>query len=300
MTATTQDIKADKLGTMPIPAPTLYGLPVETNTIIYGQTPVFNDAAGNAVDGTPGSGAVACWGRAFRQIDNRNSNVPYGAAGAQNILIEPGAFYYASDGSVTVAMMGRAVYALDNQTCTINAVQSMTATTWLPFLGVVQPPALNEAGLNTAGFGKVPVFLGYPSCTGMVLHANIPVTLANIQAQTSGVAFNLGPAMPANAVLLDMQFNLATLLTGGGETGTTIEIHGGTDAAGTLQATTLVNLTSGTVGPYASFGGSNPGTNPYAKRGGQQLKATLTQAGGTLAGLTAGAFNIDIYYAIVF
>lgn len=298
MTATTQDIKADKLGTEELPPPALLALPCEANTIIYGGTPVFNDAAGNAVDGTPGAGALYCWGRCERQVNNLSSNSPFGAAGAQQVPIRPGVYYFAQDGSVGVAQMGRAVYALDNQTATANPVQSMTSTTWLPFLGIVQPPGLNEFGLNLTGLNKTPVYLGYPSSTGMVFHANIPVTLANIQAQTSGVAFNLGPVTPAGFTLIDMQFNLVTLLTGGGETGTTISIQGGTDAAGTIQSTGLVNLTSGTVGAYASFGGSNPGTNPYSKRGAQQLKGTLTQAGGTLAGLTAGAFNVDVWYTL--
>ena len=124
MTATTQDIKSDKLGTEEIPPPGLLGLPIETNTIIYGGTPVFSDANGYAVDGTPASGGLFCWGRSEKQVNNLNTNTPYGAAAAQNVTIRPGAYYFASDGSVTAAQVGKAVYALDNQTVTSSPVHA--------------------------------------------------------------------------------------------------------------------------------------------------------------------------------
>lgn len=297
MTAATQDIKTDKVGTEDTPPPPLLSLPIEANVQVFGGTFAGNNAAGRIVPATSAA-ALFLWGRIERGINNLVSNAPYGAAGSQNVTIRPGPYYFSSDGTITAANLGQAVYALDDNTITSNPTKS-GVTYWLPFAGVVIPPGLGDNGFSPTDATKVPVWVGYPSCTGMVLHANISVPLATIQAQTSGTAFNLGPALPSNAVLIDMQFNLATLLTGGGETGTTISIQGGADAAGTLQSTALVNLTSGTVGSYSSFGGSNPGSNPYPKRGGQQLKATLTQAGGTLAGLTAGAFNVDIFYAIV-
>src|ERR1700675_882445 len=206
MASTSQDIKSDKLGTEEIPPPGLLGLPIETNTIIYGGTPVFSDANGYAVDGTPASAGLLCWGRCERQVNNLNTNTPYGAAAALNVTIRPGAYYFASDGSVTIAQVGKAVYALDNQTVTSTPVASPTSAYWLPYLGIVMPPGVGEAGIFLASKTKAPVYLGSPMPgTTIIMNAAIPLSLAFIQGETSGTAFNLGPVMPANAKLIDAE-----------------------------------------------------------------------------------------------
>jgi hypothetical protein len=303
MTATTQDIKAPIMSPAGTVWPSLFALPMETNCQVFANTPVFSDAAGNAVDGSNTvNPPLLCWGMAVAGVNNLNSNAPYGAAAAQNVQIMQAAAYYNQDGSISLANMGQPAYAVDNQTCTLNPVASIASTVWLPFLGTIMPPGVGQSGIFFTTNTQVPVFLGYPNPMMLTLAAKIPVTLANIQAQTSGAAFNLGPVMPANARLLDIEVSLTTPLTGGGETHTTLAIQGGADAAGTLisipsGAADLTTAAAASV--FSGFGATNGGSNPYTKRGGQQLKATLTQTGGTLAGLTAGAFTVTILYTII-
>lgn len=290
MTATTQDIKSDKLGTEEIPPPGLLGLPIETNTIIYGGTPVFSDANGYAVDGTPASGGLFCWGRCEKQVNNLNTNTPYGAAAAQNVTIRPGVYYFASDGSVTAAQVGKAVYALDNQTVTSSPVQLPTSTVWLPFLGIVQPPGVGEAGIFLASNTKVPVYLGYPTPgTSIILKAAIPLSLAYIQTLTSGTAFALGPVMPANAKLLDAE--VINKVGFGTITTLTASLQGGSDSAGTILAAETV-YSVGVIN-------ATPGTNPYQTRGGQQIYCTLT-GGAALSTATLGSLLVNLYYTIEF
>lgn len=293
MTATTQDITPQKLGTEELPPPALLALPIETNTIIYGGTPVFSDANGYAVDGTPASAGLLCWGRCERQINNLNTNTPFGAAASQNVTIRPGAYYFASDGSVTIAQVGKAVYALDNQTCTSTPVQSITAATWLPYLGIVQPPGVGIAGTFLPVNTKVPVYLGFPAPGGIVLHASIAITLAQIQATTSGTAFTISPAMPANARLFEAEVVTTQTFAGGGVTAVTASLSGGTDANGTILGTGATILTAGAINGAV-------GSNPYQQRGGQVIKMVITNTGGTNATLTAGTLTVDLFYTIAF
>lgn len=126
---------------------------------------------------------------------------------------------------------------------------------------------------------------------GMMQHVLIDVPLATIQAGTSGVAFNVGAALPANCRLVDSDINVLTPLSGGGATAVTASLQGGTDAAGSLLAATTVFTGAAAINGQI-------GSNPYPSRGGQQLKMTITVTTGTQAGLTAGHLSIDIFYFI--
>jgi hypothetical protein len=289
MTAAVQDLKTDKVGTEDTPPPPLLALPCETNVQIFGGTFGASNAAGRAVPATS-SAALMLWGRVERQINNLNTNTPYGAAGAQNVLMRPGPYYFNSDGSVTAANVGQAVYALDDNTITSNPTKAGVAY-WLPFAGAIIPPALGDFGFSPTDATKVPVWVGYPANTGIILHATIAVPLATIQAGTSGTAFNLGPVMPANAKLLDAQINVLTALSGGGATAVTASLSGGTDAVTSIVGAT--NVFTGAPSPGAAVG-----TNPYPGRGGQQLKMTITVTTGTQPGLTAGVLSVDVFYSI--
>ena len=71
-----------------------------------------------------------------------------------------------------------------------------------------------------------------------------------------------------------------------------MSLSGGSDAAGSIIA-------ASSVFTGAAPAVATPGTNPYQNRAGQQLKATLTVTGGTLAALTAGALSVDLFYTIL-
>jgi hypothetical protein len=290
MTAAVQDIKSDKIGTEETPPPQLLSLPVAANVQIFGGTFAANDVNGRAVPCTSAA-ALALWGRVERQVNNLTSNPPYGAAAAQNVIIRPGPYYFSSDGSVTAAMMGQAVYALDDNTVTTNPTKT-GVTYWLPFAGVVIPPSLGDFAFSPTDATKVPVYVGYPNPMGMILHATIAIPLATIQAQTTTVAFNIGPVMPASARLIDAQINVLTALSGGGLSAATMSLSGGTDAVTSIIGAT--NVFTGAPTPGAAVG-----TNPYPGRGGQQLKATITSTGAALSAITAGVLSVDVFYSIV-
>ena len=291
MTAAIQDVTiTKKLGPDDVPSPSLLALPIEANKIIYGGTMVASNAAGNAVD-VGDAGAIFAWGRCEKQVNNLTTNVPYGAAGSQQVTIKPGAYFLFNDGSITAANVGQACYFVDNQTVGLQPVITGSSS-FRPYAGIIQPPGLGEAGVTLPINTFVPVFVGSPTCVGQMFHANIAFNLAAIQALTSGTAFNVGPVLPANTRLVDYNINVPTPLSGGGATAVAITLQGGTDAAGSLIASSSVF--TGALAVIATVG-----SNPYPSRGGQQLKATLTDTGGTLAGLTAGALSVDLFYTIV-
>jgi len=117
----------------------------------------------------------------------------------------------------------------------------------------------------------------------------IDVPLATIQAQTSGVAFNIGAVLPAGAALLSHDINVIATVTGGtiASCGATIQNTG--ETAGAVQASTDVFTATGVL--------ATAGSNPVANRGGQQLQMTLTAAGDTLAHATTGHLAVDLTYA---
>lgn len=295
MTAAIQDIKTDKVGDENTPPPPLLALPCAANVQIFAGTFAANDTNGRAVPATSAA-ALFLWGRVERQVNNLTSNSPFGAAGAQNVVVKPGAYYFSSDGTVTTAMIGQPVYALDDNTVTTNPTKT-GVTYWLPFAGTVMPPGVGDFGFLPTDSTKIPVWVGYPAPTGDVLHATIDVPLTAINAATSGTAFNIGPALPSNAVIVSSDINLIQVIAGG-SVGTSVvakvQNNAGETAGSLLGGAGGLNVFTGaTLGLYAATG-----SNPYAKRGGQQLQMTITAGAGTLASATTGHLAVDLYYTI--
>jgi len=112
-------------------------------------------------------------------------------------------------------------------------------------------------------------------------------TLAQLQALTSGTAFNCLPVLPTNAKLLGFDVVVNQVLAG--NTSDTITVQGVGDAAGTIVASTSVF-----TGAPAAIG--MQGSNPYASRSGQQIQATIT-GGAALSGLTTGNLTFNAYIA---
>lgn len=135
-------------------------------------------------------------------------------------------------------------------------------------------------------------FLADATAEEGIQHVVVDIPLATIQAQTSGVAFNIGSPLPTNARLLDYQINVLATLTGGGSTACHATLQGGSDAAGSIIASTDVFTATG------SF--SAIGSNAYPGRGGQQIKMTLTGDGThPLSGYTTGHLSVDLFYQII-
>lgn len=116
MTAAIKDVLTDQYGTPDIVLPQLLNFPVAASTTIFGGTMVGTDASGNAVPASATS-TLALWGRAERQVVN-TTVAGFGAAGALNVEIHAGVFYFTNDSTnpVTNASRGKYVYAVDDNT----------------------------------------------------------------------------------------------------------------------------------------------------------------------------------------
>lgn len=278
MSALISDRKTDRMNSEDSVYPLLLSFPVEASTTLYGGAMVATNAAGNAVPASS-STALKLWGRCEKQTINA------GAAGALQVPVRPGAYFYNSGtGADTIAQanVGSACYASDD-----NTVNLTDGGGTRPYAGVI---------VNIAPNGQIGVLVGQASPYavdaqggGGITHLTIPVPLATIQAQTSGTAFNIGSVLPANAQVLSTEIAVTTPISGGTLSAVVVTLQGGGDSAGTLIASTSV----WTGGPPTI---STPGSNPYASRGGQQLKMKLTATGDTLANATAGVLAVSVFF----
>lgn len=180
MTAATQDVKSDKEGTEELPDIPLYAFPVETNTQIFGGTMVATNAAGNAVPASA-AGAKIVWGRCERQINNLNTNAPFGAAGAQFVLVRKGIFYQNQDATIAQANVGQNCFAVDDNTVSLSDNGGTR-----PYAGVIQPIAKN-ATKSLATTDQVPVWLGYANAYAL----NPQLTSVATQFKARGVVTSL-------------------------------------------------------------------------------------------------------------
>ncbi len=147
-------------------------------------------------------------------------------------------------------------------------------------------------GANEAEIDKVMMAAFTQSAKNLApQEVTIDVPLATIQAQTSGVAFNIGAVLPANARLEGIELDVLTTLSGGSAASAHATVQGGSDAAGSLIGSTDVFTATG------SF--DTPGSDPYPDRGGQQLKMTITGDGThALSALTAGHLSVVVVYSV--
>jgi hypothetical protein len=123
-------------------------------------------------------------------------------------------------------------------------------------------------------------------------HITVDLPLATLQTETSGTAFNIGAALPANAQIVDAEIDVVAVLAGTGPlTAAHITVQNTSETAGALIASTDIFTATGYI--------RNVGSNPYPTRGGQQLQATITAVGGTMAALTAGHVQVHLFYQIV-
>lgn len=279
MSALTQDRKTDQVDPNSV-IPQLLSFPAEASTKIYGGAMVATNAAGNAVPASA-STALKLWGRCERQTDNSS-----GGAGALQVPVRPGCFYYASGTSadaIAAANVGQACYSIDD-----NTVGLTDGAGTRPYAGVI---------VGVRSDGQVAVLVGQPGAyapvgqQGAVQHVQIDIPLATIIAQTSGTAFNIGAALPANARLLAAEVDVVATVTGGTLSAVTSTIQNTGETAGAIQASHSV---------FAATGFFNTaGSNPYASRGTQQLQMTLTATGDTLAHATTGHLQVNLFYVEV-
>jgi hypothetical protein len=121
----------------------------------------------------------------------------------------------------------------------------------------------------------------------------VDIPLAALKAQTSGVAFNIGAALPTNARLVSpMEIDVVAVLAGAGPLSAAVAtIQNVGETAGALVASTDIFDATGIQALV--------GSNPYGSRGGQQLQMTATMTGGTMAALTAGHLSVRAQYVVL-
>jgi len=279
MTALTQDRKTDRINPEDSVLPLLLTpTPIEANTTCFAGGMAAYNASRNVVPAAATAGLIIM-GRTESTVVNNP-----GTAGSQQVLVRPGAYYYNSGtgvDAITNANIGAPCYASDDQT--VNLTDG----------GVGRPLAGTILGLNPNGNGQVGVQLGmvWPYAGGFVQHTTILLSLAQIQATTSGTPFNVGPVLPANYRLFESEVVCTQTFTGGGVTAITVSL-GVSGANGSILATGSSIITSGLIN-------AAPGSNPFQQRGGAQLQALITNTGGTNATLTAGTLQIDLFGAII-
>lgn len=106
-------------------------------------------------------------------------------------------------------------------------------------------------------------------------------------------AINVGPVLPAGAVVLAREVDVTTLFSGGGASAVNL-VLGGTDPDA-IVAGPLDIFTGAATGKQIGTSGVRP-TGSY---GGEQLAATIDiDAGHNLAGLTAGDLTVRVWYTV--
>jgi len=119
---------------------------------------------------------------------------------------------------------------------------------------------------------------------------------ADLTEAANGVtqAINIGTALPANAIVLRAEVNIATLFSGGGASACKLDI-GGTDIdAIAAQMDVFTGAATGALTPTPA------GVHQAGKFSAEQLVATFdVDAGHALLGLDAGALTITVWYSIL-
>jgi len=228
------------------------------------------------------------------QFGSAGANIPPSGAGGTpslrdvlRVLLDVTGAPYADSTALTASLAkdrvdGQVVVKMDDYTkWTWKAADSTAADT--------THIAPTDVGVGDGRWVREDAIEETTGAQGEMQRVTTTFNLAAIQALSTGVAFNVGSPLPANARVHSVEA-VVTAITGGSISAMHLTMQGGSDAAGSLIADSTV--TAG--GTFAT-----PGTNPYPSRGSQQLKATLTATGDTLNHATAGAVTFNVFFSIV-
>ena len=268
--------------------PPIYQIPVSANILIYGGAMVATDGSGNLVNADAAT-AVQVTGVSRKNYYNRTTDPSGGAAGAVIAEVLAGVFpmYISTDGgAITNANRWQELFVVDNQTISLASTTSG---------GVNRQPAgylvnIDAWGGPTNGLAWVQVGENNPYAA--LKHLTVNVTLAQIQASTSGTAFTI-VTLPTPFYLIAAEVVTTQTFAGGGVTAITTSLQASTDAAQSILSTGTTQLTAGVINGKA-------GSNQYQKRSGQAIQLIITNTGGTNATLTAGTLTVDLFGIPIF
>lgn len=95
--------------------------PIRANVLIYKGSQVGLDSSGRAMPAnTIANSCVRIVGKASATYDNRTGSALGGAAGAVDVEVEFGIFQWANSDSIAAADVGKACYAVDDQTVALS------------------------------------------------------------------------------------------------------------------------------------------------------------------------------------
>ena len=133
------------------------------------------------------------------------------------------------------------------------------------------------------------------SATVALQKRTVTVTEADLTDAVNGEAqaVNVGAVLPANAVVLAHEVNVATLFSGGGATAVKLDLGGTSTTAIVNQMDVFTGAATGALSPRT-------GEHAQGKFSAQQLVATFTpDAGHNLNALTAGSVTITVWFSIL-
>jgi hypothetical protein len=119
---------------------------------------------------------------------------------------------------------------------------------------------------------------------------------ADLTEGGNGVAqvLNIGAVLPANAVVLAAEVDIATLFSGGGATSVKLDIGGTAATAIANQHDVFTGAATGALTPTPA------GVHQRGKFSAEQLVATFTPSGGhSLLNLTAGSLTITVWFSVL-
>lgn len=256
---------------------------IASDTRIWRGTMVGKNAAGAAIPAGPA--AVVVLGRAFRTVDNRTVGGDPNAR--KEVDSEYGTFQWENGGDITASEIGRACYALDDQTVTLSS-QGDADGEDLPFAGIIHDVVTSgdREGVWVRMYGE-----GVAAIRELVF--NVTDSDSEWTASTSQVRA-MG-TLPAGAFILGYSVELAEAFTGTGPlSALTVDVGTAGDADSIIDG---ADLFTAAVDGKASD--APAGIHSQGRYGGGTLNATFAATGGNLNALTAGDATIRVVYVVL-
>ena len=188
---------------------------------------------------------------------------------------------------------GQPAYGVDNQTFSLTPGAG-------PCIGLVHEvtsatEAYCKVGRSAVTIAEMVIAKAEADAAIGLAKKTVTIGHADLTDAVNGEAqvINIGTALPANAVVLAHEVNVATLFSGGSASAVKLDVGGTTADAIVSQQDVFTGADTGALS-------LRTGTHAQGKFSSEQLVATFTPDGGhTLAGLSAGSLTITVWYAVL-
>lgn len=252
--------------------PSLLSLPMAATTKIWQGALVCDNGSGYATEGAVSTTLIAC-GKALQTVDNT------GGAGALNIPVERGCFYYANSSGDPLTIADRFSY------CYIEDDQTVSRTSGGGTQSIAGIVLDVDASLGVAVLVGAATQVASSVAEAKAIQTRT-VTVTDDDLTGASDTANVGAILPTGAIVLGHELNVTEQFDGEADAAITL---GGTDADAIVASTGLAALT---VGNYSG----TLGAHPVGSFSGQQLVATF--AATALGDLTAGSVTITVWFFV--